>query len=156
MLRVLVAGTAVLVSSVCAQADNFTVRMENLHNEWVQVKFFSKSRSVSWPGPNLGYDLKDHGVHTYNLSVNPGERICFGAWVHKDSAVGWGEGIKGNAGCENCCWVTSNGGFSDVVVLSIESRGGRLVPVYHAQSHKPDPHRPPKPAIVDAKPVIVD
>jgi hypothetical protein len=156
MLRVFVAATAILASVVCARADTFTIRMENLHNEWVQVKFFSKSRAATWPGPNLGYDQKDHGVHTYSLLVNPGEKICFGAWVHNDSAVHWAEGIKGNAGCRDCCWDTSDGGHSDVVVLSVESRGGRLVPVYRFQSHKPNPQRPPKPVVVDAKPVIVD
>ena len=50
------------------------------------------------------YVIKDWNEHTYRLSCEHGENICFGAWV-EGSALNpyWGAGYRVREGCTNCC-----------------------------------------------------
>jgi hypothetical protein len=60
---------------------------------------------LAWRQPGLSLD--DSGVHDYNLSCKPGERISFGAWADNHPSTYWGSG-DGTLACENCVFVCGN------------------------------------------------
>ncbi|PLP58217.1 hypothetical protein CYK37_14970 [Mesorhizobium loti] len=62
--------------------------------------FFSRSRNAGWPGGNKQYVLS--GTETYNLTCQPGEKICFGAWRNHQTKY-WGSGRGGREACTGCC-----------------------------------------------------
>jgi|ERR1700678_1503564 hypothetical protein len=106
-----VIGTVFLIASVFiafmaqAHAEDIKFHILNESPYDIQVRFFSKARTVFWPGQHSGYDQKDHVVHDYSLACNPGEQICYGAWTMPHLADKWGVGDTGKLGCAKCCGV---------------------------------------------------
>lgn len=92
-----------------AQADNLTWTVTSDHPNIVDVEFYSQSRNVSWPGNGRVYVIDDWDAHTYSLSCNRGERICFGAWVRGRSSTYWGVGSGGRNSCADCCAICGAG-----------------------------------------------
>jgi hypothetical protein len=97
-------GIVCLIASLAqAHAEDIKFRILNSSPYDVQVRFYSKSRSASWPGANSAWNQNDHVVHDYNLTCNAGEEICYGAWSMPNHDDKWGVGDEGKLGCSNCC-----------------------------------------------------
>ena len=94
-----------------ALSAELTFRIRSEHPKQVSLEFYSQDRSHVWPGSGEVYILKDWDTHSYSLSCNYGEKICFGAWVRNQSSTYWGVGYNGNQSCTNCC---AKCGFGDV------------------------------------------
>ena len=92
-----------------AFADELVWRIKSEHPNQVSVEFYSQDRKHVWPGDGDVYVIKDWDTHTYSLSCNYGETICFGAWIRNDSSTYWGAGYDGAEGCESCCFVCGYG-----------------------------------------------
>jgi hypothetical protein len=83
------------------QIPAVTFRLKSNHPNSVAYAFYSAvNRSRVWPGGVL----TDSDVHTERLSCEPGESVCYGAWV-QGAFPGpfWGVGPKGKKPCSNCC-----------------------------------------------------
>src|SRR5262249_49416809 len=87
-----------------AAAEDETFRVKSMSDSNVQIKFFSKNRNHVWPGGGQVYGLNDFDEHTFKLSCNSGEQICYGAWVTGNGNRWWGVGPDGDKGCSNCCY----------------------------------------------------
>ncbi|MDW9491730.1 hypothetical protein [Sinorhizobium meliloti] len=76
----------------------------------VNVKLFSRSRTVIWPSSNSSFSLKDGRPQTIKVHCNSGEKICYGAYYMNDDPDGiyWGKGEKGLHACEDCCLYCNN------------------------------------------------
>jgi hypothetical protein len=68
----------------------------------IQVGFYSRARNAAWPGGDKVYAIDDQEPHTYKLSCNVGEKICYGAWPVAGSTH-WGVGKDSAYGCSGCC-----------------------------------------------------
>jgi hypothetical protein len=71
----------------------------------VGIQFYSETRKGHvWPNHKEIWLLKDSAAHTFRLSCQPGEKICFGAWSMGDGGkTYWGVGDGDKQGCTNCC-----------------------------------------------------
>jgi hypothetical protein len=60
----------------------------------VGIQFHSETRKGHvWPDTKEFWLLKDSAEHTFRLSCQPGEKICFGAWSVGDGGkTYWGKG----------------------------------------------------------------
>jgi hypothetical protein len=110
--RALVAA-AVLCVALPALGEDLTFRMKSNHRNKVQVEFYSQNRNHAWPGGNKAYNIDDYEVHSFRLTCNRGEKICYGAWVTGNSSRYWGVGINNRQRCSNCCY-TCNGGTASI------------------------------------------
>ena len=108
-LFALVVFVSCLLSSGLSQAESLTWNVRSEHPNSVALEFYSSDRNAAWPGGDSIYVLDDDQSHSYTLSCESGETICYGAWVQGDEATYWGTGRGGQAGCENCCYVCSGG-----------------------------------------------
>src|SRR4051812_27471808 len=92
--RVAVLAVALLCSLIfgpeSAQAESVTWQVQSNHPNKVQIEFYSKDRDIAWPGGGEAYSLNDYDIHKFNLTCQPGERICYGAWVKGTERVTWG------------------------------------------------------------------
>ncbi len=88
-----------------ASADNMNWQVKSNYPYRVQIKFYSQSRRVTWPGVGEAWGLNDSEYHEYNLQCRTGEKICFGAWVTGRSSPYWGVGADNEHGCEACCYI---------------------------------------------------
>jgi hypothetical protein len=80
----------------------FRIRSEDAYE--VDLEFASQNRNAAWPGGTKVFSITDHEWHTYSLSCQPGEKICFGAWrrgYEYDSY--WGAGVDVRESCQKCC-----------------------------------------------------
>jgi hypothetical protein len=84
-----------------------TFTIHNKDRYRLGLEFTSQSRSAAWPGGNRQYNVS--GTSTYNLTCQPGEKICFGAWRDHQTTV-WGVGRNNSQGCQRCC-VSCGGTF---------------------------------------------
>lgn len=90
--------------------------------------FFSETRNAVWPGGGKQYVLS--GTETYNLTCQPGEKICFGAWRDHQTTY-WGSGRGGKQACNSCCIkcggtfrTTLSDGGADAYPQTSSSSGG--------------------------------
>ncbi|MBU1173968.1 MAG: hypothetical protein KKH72_01085 [Alphaproteobacteria bacterium] len=100
-----------------AQAETLTFNVKSNHENVVSLEFYSQDRSVAWPGGGEVYVIDDYQIHTYSLSCQRGESICYGAWVRNSNSEYWGVGYNDTQGCESCCWVC-DGGETAVINLN--------------------------------------
>lgn len=75
----------------------------------VQLAFWNEDRTLSWPGGNKAYLIKDSEFHTFRLSCKPGQKICFGAWRSAHTGYSWGVGFGAKEGCSDCCMKCGTG-----------------------------------------------
>jgi len=95
-----------------AAGNQIIFNMRSNHPNRVQVAFYSQSRAnYAWPGGGQAYDLNDSATHTYTLNCNPGEKVCYGAWVTGNGGRYWGVGPRMRQSCSNCCG-TCGGNYS--------------------------------------------
>jgi hypothetical protein len=94
-----------------------TFRLKSNHPNAVLYAFYSRvNRSRVWPGGVLA----DSAVHTERLSCEPGEMVCYGAWVQGAfPSPSWGVGAKGKQSCTNCCFTCPT---LDSNVITLEPR----------------------------------
>jgi len=112
-----IAGLAVLPTGTAAYAESLLWHFRSDHANIVSLEFYSQNRGHVWPGDDQVYVIDDYDVHDYPLECQPGEKICYGAWVRNDSSSYWGAGYDGVQACENCCY-TCDGGQTDIIVLA--------------------------------------
>jgi hypothetical protein len=103
----LLAGMAL----AAARADAATLkwRFTSHHEYIVQLEFYSQARNHIWPGNDQAYELRDSKAHTFTLSCQSGEKICYGAWVKGDTDEYWGVGPDDEESCDDCCAVCGSG-----------------------------------------------
>jgi hypothetical protein len=80
-----------------------TWQVKSLYRHQVQIEFYSQDRKRAWPGGNRAYRLDDYEDHSFSLSCNTGENICYGAWVVGDAGTHWGVGMNDRHSCSDCC-----------------------------------------------------
>lgn len=88
-----------------ASAEDMYWSVRSLYPHRVQVAFYSEWRDWEWPGAGKAFDLNSDETYSWNLTCNPGEKICFGAWVTGDVGKYWGMGYNRGHACRQCCWV---------------------------------------------------
>lgn len=105
MMKKLIALAILLIGLPAAShAETLTVTLHNGSNEFLLVRFYSKSRNVAWPAGNQAFNLPADGEdHVFPLNCFAGEYICYGAWIGRMSHIRWGLG-QGRGGCTNCCY----------------------------------------------------
>jgi hypothetical protein len=89
-----------------AQSGEATFKFTNQAPNAIMVKLFSQNRSGwIWPAPDRHYNLDDDAEHSFKISCQDGEKICYGASDSTNDATHWGVGYKGTRNCQNCCIV---------------------------------------------------
>jgi len=98
--------------------------IQSNHPNSVELEFYSSiDKTRRWPGSNRVYALRDSAVHTYRLSCQPGENVCFGAWVEGSGLNPyWGSGYRGRQSCRNCCLSCPSGNASTIVLEPSDAR----------------------------------
>ena len=102
LAALLVAAAGLMATQ--ASAAELVWRIQSEHPNHVSVEFYSQDRNQVWPGGGEVYVIKDWATHTYSLSCDDGENICYGAWVNASSTY-WGAGMDGAEACDSCCEV---------------------------------------------------
>lgn len=98
------------------QAQSVTFIIQNSHPNAVELEFCSQDREASWPGGGQSYVLDGGEPTAFPLDCDPGETICYGAWVSGDQGTTWGAGPECAAACDNCC-ATCDGGETQIMSL---------------------------------------
>jgi hypothetical protein len=80
----------------------------NRSGQAIQIQFFSQSRKWVWPAADKVINLGDGKDDRYNLTCEPGEKICYGAWAVANPTYAWGV-AHNNRTCPNCCFVCGKG-----------------------------------------------
>lgn len=75
---------------------------------WYRLSSIARIATTSGPAGGKVYVLDDSEVHSYTLSCNPGEDICFGAWVRGNTDKYWGVGYDNSQDCSDCCYYCDN------------------------------------------------
>lgn len=101
-------GAAAMALGAPAPADEMTWHVRSYYPYVVSLEFYSEDRNHVWPGGGKVYVLDDSEVHSYTLSCNPGEDICFGAWVRGNTDKYWGVGYDNSQDCSDCCYYCDN------------------------------------------------
>jgi hypothetical protein len=91
-----------------AQSGEATFKFTNNAPNKIMVKLFSQNRNWTWPAPDRHYNLDDDAEHSFKISCQDGEKICYGGSETPDDAYHWGVGLKGDQRCQNCCIVCGN------------------------------------------------
>ncbi len=80
------------------------VEVRSFDPHTLELGFFSQTNTGrAWPGGDQVYLISDHELHTYRLTCQRGEKICFGAWRRGNTNSYWGGGYAAREGCTNCC-----------------------------------------------------
>ena len=99
-----------------AEAADMTWDVRSNYDYKVQIEFYSMDRNRAWPGGGKAYSLNDSKVHSFALSCNAGEKICYGAWpTGGGSNKYWGVGANNKHSCSNCCAVCGRDNPSKVL-----------------------------------------
>ncbi len=100
-VSLLALSLAGVVSGAASAEDvNMSVKVQNSYPAPVQFGLFSQNRKKAWV-----YGLSDHAQHTVNISCQPGESVCVGAWQADNLGVRWGVGYNGDGDCDDCCYI---------------------------------------------------
>lgn len=97
-----------------------TFRLKSNHPNSVAYAFYSgRNSSRVWPGGVLA----SSNVQTERLSCEPGETVCYGAWVQGAfPSPFWGVGSKGKQPCSGCCLTCPT---TESNVMTLEPRDAR-------------------------------
>ena len=79
------------------------VSVRSLDSYIVHLKLHSKDRGHEWPGNDEVYVLKDSDFHTYEITCEPHEKVCYGAGRDGNYGRYWGIAISGEEACTGCC-----------------------------------------------------
>ncbi len=86
-----------------AGSEELSFRFTNKAATPVWVKLFSSDRLKDWPDDGRLFILADSSPRKFSVGCEPGERICYGAWIEGDITRYWGSGNEGKFDCDNCC-----------------------------------------------------
>lgn len=75
----------------------------------VEFQLYSQRRNWVWPRANRVYVLPDARLYVTDISCQPNEKICFGAWVAGNTNRFWGVGYSNSQSCPNCCYICGGG-----------------------------------------------
>ena len=87
-----------------AMAEELHVKVTSKYDDVVQIHFYSYTRDHQWPSEGRSYTLVGDQPQSINLACNPGEQICYGAWVKSDVKINWGVGFGKQRRCTACCY----------------------------------------------------
>lgn len=109
------------------KAHTATFQIKSNLSTRVSISFYSAlNTSRAWPGNGSNYVLNSSESRTYNLTCEPGEKICYGAWTDGGPlSPYWGAGRGGGQGCQRCC-LTCPAQPSDTMIL--EQQDARVLP----------------------------
>ncbi len=119
-------GTSAVVlngSNSYTPKPSITFRVRSSHYSPLLVAFYARSGRSGWPGGDgpgrvNGYMIGDDAVHDYNLNCRRGEKICFGAWEHRNTeGQYWGCGPGCFRACTDCCY-TCDGEETSIINLT--------------------------------------
>ena len=96
---------AALLLTTSAQAADMAFFVKNLRQQSVAVELFSHDRKTVWPGDDQVFMIEPNSQKSVPISCNPGENICYGAWVNGDDSVSAGVGPDNDQPCDNCCFI---------------------------------------------------
>lgn len=108
-----------LLSKVFAEIDSRSLEwnISKGFDRNLGLQFFSQSRNWVWPSSRRQYTLTDLETHQFRINCEPGERVCFGAWLDGRSRQRvWGVGTKNKRACKTCCGVCGRGPFTSNLV----------------------------------------
>lgn len=108
-------GLALVTGS--AATDTIQFKFRSNHEYSVGLEFTSQDRNHQWPGNGKAYKIDDYEIHTYKLSCQRGETICYGAWLEGDSTQYWGVGMDNENHCSDCCYVC--GGNTKINLINL-------------------------------------
>jgi hypothetical protein len=89
-------------ASAVPEPPTVVFRMKNNDTHALMLAFFSMTnRSRVWRQS----PLSDSDIHSYKLSCETGERICYGVWLSDGDLLSpyWGVGRDGRQSCQDCC-----------------------------------------------------
>jgi hypothetical protein len=93
---------------ILANRSRLVWKFQNIYGNTVEVAFYSKTRAVTWPAVGdarlSAWLIASGAVETFSLECQPGELICFGAWVRGNDRAVWGVGPRSLRGCTACCY----------------------------------------------------
>jgi hypothetical protein len=129
MWRILLVVCAICFGSLPAQSDVYTFKVQSLHPNAVQIKFYSQMRKGhQWPTSKTAWDLADDEPHALGMTCNRNEKICWGAWVKGNGRPEWGAGTGGTDACRTCCFICRNGETQGTWTLNARINGDRVIP----------------------------
>lgn len=88
------------------EAGSVLFRVTNSGEYKMRLRFYSSSRSVTWPSVSNSYVLADSNEHQYPITCQVGERVCYGAYYENGSTY-WGKGRDITRACTDCCLTCS-------------------------------------------------
>lgn len=94
---------AMLLTAGAAQADDMGFVFQNEHDKAVAIELHGKDQV--WPGGDKVYLLDAGSIKEVTVSCNPGEKICYGAWIAGNDSIPFGVGPDNNRSCSNCCYI---------------------------------------------------
>ena len=109
-------GLLIGLGITSAAAEELRASFQSNHPNSVMLEFYSQDRNAAWPGDGQAYVIDDWETHSYALSCQSGENICYGAWVEGDPDTYWGVGMDDAYGCDDCC-TTCDGSTLQTIVL---------------------------------------
>lgn len=86
-----------------ARSGDVTFKLTDQSSYSIIVKFFSQTRTWSWPTATTHWTLADTGEHAFHLACQNGEKICYGGAFDANDKTYWGVGFKGDRPCTDCC-----------------------------------------------------
>lgn len=100
-----------LDASVAEERRASTLRwnFQNQSGRRVEFQLYSQRRNWVWPRANRVYVLPDARRYVTDISCQPNEKICFGAWVAGNTNRYWGVGYRNSQGCASCCYICGRG-----------------------------------------------
>jgi hypothetical protein len=105
----LLAAIGAVLAAPPVRAEDMVWQIRSNFPHQVQVAFYSEWRDWEWPGAGHAFDIADSELRRYNVSCNPGEKICLGAWAKGDLTRFWGVGFNRQQRCPACCYICGDG-----------------------------------------------
>ncbi len=105
MIRVALATLLALLVAAPAQADEMAFFMKNQMPLGVVLELSSTDRDKVWPGNDKVFFLEKGEKKSVPVECEPGENICYGAWLNGDAGTFWGVGPDRDQHCEDCCTI---------------------------------------------------
>lgn len=94
-----------LLASPVAADELMTFYIKNGASRGVALELSSRTREMLWPGDDKVYFLEPGEKKSVPIQCQPGEELCYGAWVAGDTQSWWGAGPEHDRDCQNCCFI---------------------------------------------------
>ena len=96
---------AALLLAAPVHAADMAFFVKNLRQQSVAVELFSRDRETVWPGDGKVFLIQPGSQKSVPISCNPGENICYAAWVNGNDQISAGVGPDNDLPCDNCCFI---------------------------------------------------